>query len=328
MGLNNKTILVTGGSGSFGMKFTEIVLRYYKPKVIRIFSNNEFEQFQMQQKFKEDKRLRYFIGDVRDKDRVYRAMNGADIVVHAAALKEVPACEYNPFEAVKTNIIGSQNVIDAAIDNDVEKVINLSTDKAVNPVNLYGASKLCAEKLFIQANSYVGTRKTKFSCTRYGNVMGSRGSVVPLFLEQKIRGILTITDKRMTRFWITLEEGVHFVINCIRLMKGGEIFIPKIPSLRIINLAKVIAPKAKIKITGIRPGEKIHEILLSTEEARHSKEFDRYFVVEPEFPFWRRKNLKGGKALPEGFKYTSGTNKKWLTKKQIRKMLKKIEIEE
>ena len=247
MSLINKIILVTGGLGSFGQKFTEILLKKYKPKTIRIFSNDEFSQWEMAEKFN-DPRLRFFIGDVRDRDRVYRAMDGVDILVHAAALKQVPIAEYNPIEAIKTNIIGTMNVIDAAIDNEIEKGMFISSDKAVNPINLYGATKLCAEKLFVQANSYIGKRRTKFSCVRYGNVVGSRGSVVPLFLEQKKGGVLTITDKRMTRFWITLEEGVNFVIKCIEKMKGGEVFIPKIPSMRIMDLAEVIAPKAKIKI--------------------------------------------------------------------------------
>jgi len=321
MRFNNKTILITGGTGSFGQKFVEIVLKKYKPKTIRIFSRGEFLQWKMAKKFN-DLRLRFLIGDVRDKDRVYRAMNGVDIVVHAAALKQIPVAEYNPIEAVKTNILGTVNVIDAAIDNGVGKAIFISTDKAVNPVNFYGATKLCAEKLFIQANSYTGERKTKFSCVRYGNVIGSRGSVVPLFLEQREKGILTITDKKMTRFWITLEQGINFVIGCIGKMKGGEIFIPKIPSMKIIDLAKVINPKAKIKIIGIRPGEKFHEVLLSAEEASHSKEFNRYFVIEPEFPFWKRDNFKNGKPLPDEFRYTSDTNKKWLTKEQMGKILK------
>jgi len=325
MSLINKIILVTGGPGSFGQKFTEILLKKYKPKTIRIFSNDEFSQWEMAEKFN-DPRLRFFIGDVRDRDRVYRAMDGVDILVHAAALKQVPIAEYNPIEAIKTNIIGTMNVIDAAIDNEIEKGMFISSDKAVNPINLYGATKLCAEKLFVQANSYIGKRRTKFSCVRYGNVVGSRGSVVPLFLEQKKGGVLTITDKRMTRFWITLEEGVNFVIKCIEKMKGGEVFIPKIPSMRIMDLAEVIAPKAKIKIIGIRPGEKLHEVLLPTEELRHSKEFDKYFVVEPEFPFWKRENLKRGKSLPEGFRYSSDTNREWITKEQMRKILKKLKI--
>jgi UDP-N-acetylglucosamine 4,6-dehydratase (inverting) len=326
MSLVNKTILVTGGAGFFGQKFTEIILKKHNPKVVRIYDNRELAEVEMERKFN-DPRIRFFIGDVRDRDRLYRAMNGVDIVVHAAALKHVPMCEYNPIEAVKTNIDGAINVIDAAIDNSVEKVIAISTDKAVHPVNLYGATKMVAEKLFIQANSYAGGKKTIFSCVRYGNVVASSGSVIPLFLEQKKRGILTLTDKRMTRFWITLEEGINFVIECIEKMKGGEIFIPKIPSMKVIDLAKVLAPKAKIKIIGIRPGEKLHEELLTVEEARHSKEFDKYFVIEPQFPFWKKDNLKGGKPLPEGFRYSSDTNREWITKEEMRKILKKLKIE-
>ena len=326
MSFNNKTILITGGTGSFGQKFVETVLKKCKPKSVRIFSRGEFLQWEMQKKFN-NSRLRFLIGDVRDRERVYRAMYGVDIVVHAAALKQIPTAEYNPIEAVKTNILGTVNVIDAAIDNNVEKAMFISTDKAVNPINLYGATKLCAEKLFIQANSYTGGRKTKFSCVRYGNVVGSRGSVIPLFLEQKENGSLSITDKRMIRFWITLEQGINFVINCIEKMKGGEIFIPKIPSMKVIDLAKIIAPEAKVTINGIRPGEKLHETLLSEEEARHSKEFDKYFVIEPEFPFWKKDNLEKGKFLPEGFKYSSDTNKKWLTKERMRKILNNLEIE-
>jgi len=254
-------------------------------------------------------------------------MNGVNIVVHAAALKHVPICEYNPIEAVKTNIDGAINVIDAAIDNLVEKVMAISTDKAVHPVNLYGATKMVAEKLFVQANVYTGGRKTIFSCVRYGNVMASSGSVIPLFIEQSKKGILSLTDKRMTRFWITLEQGVRFVINCVEQMEGGEIFIPKIPSMKIIDLTKVIAPKAKIKVIGVRPGEKLHEELLTTEEAPHSKEFNRYFVIEPEFPFWEKDNFKNGNLLPKGFKYISDTNKEWITKEQMKKILKDLELE-
>lgn len=326
MSLDNKTILVTGGTGSFGQKFTEIVLKKYKPKAIRIFSRGEFLQWEMARKFN-DPRLRLFIGNVRDKERLYRAMIGADIVAHAAALKQVPAAEYNPIEAIRTNIMGTANVIDAAIDNQVEKVIFISTDKAVNPINLYGATKLCAEKLFVQANSYVGGGGTGFSCSRYGNVVGSRGSVIPLFLEQNGEGALTVTDRRMTRFWITLDQGVNFVINCIEKMKGGEVFIPKIPSLRIMDLVKAIGPEVKIKITGIRPGEKINEVLLTPEEARHSKEFDKYFVIEPEHPFWKRDNLQGGKLLPDGFRYSSDANKDWVTEKEIKKFIEILEKE-
>lgn len=319
--LDNKTILLTGGTGSFGQAFTRVVLEKYNPKALRIFSNEEYPQFLMSKKFQE-KRLRFFIGDVRDKDRVYRAMNGVDMVVHAAALKQVPIAEYNPIEAIKTNITGTENVIDAAIDNGVEKAIFLSSDKAVNPVNLYGATKLCAEKLFVQANSYVGERDTKLSCVRYGNVVGSRGSVIPLFMEQRKNGIITITDEKMTRFWITLEQGVNFVISCIERMKGGEVFIPKIPSMRIMDLAEAIAPGTKIKTIGIRPGEKVNEVLLSLQEARHAKEFDTYFIVEPEFLLGQKES--GGKSLPDNFKYSSDANDSWLSKQELKKILKEL----
>lgn len=321
MTLQNKVILITGGTGSFGQKFIEIALQEHSPKVIRIFSRGELLQQETRQKFNDDPRLRFFIGDVRDRERVYRAMNGVDIVVHAAALKQVSTCEYNPLEAVKTNIDGVANVIDAAIDNGVEKVMAISTDKAVQPVNLYGATKLAAEKLFIQSNVYTGWRKTRFSCVRYGNVVGSRGSVVPLFLKQKENGTITITDERMTRFWITLEHGVRFVIDCIGRMHGGEVFIPKIPSMKITELADVIAPKAERKITGIRPGEKVNEILITEEEARHVREFDDFFVIEPEIPFGRDGNFNDGNTVLEGFTYTSDNNNRWLTKAELTKML-------
>lgn len=327
MDWNKKTILLIGGTGSFGQKFTEIILKRYQPKTIRIFSRDEFKQWEMKKRFNDEEHLRFFIGNVRDKARLKRVMVGADIIVHAAALKQILAIEYNPLEAIKTNIIGTANVIDAAIDSNIQKVVLISSDKAVKPVNLYGATKLCAEKLFVQANSYASKRETKFSCVRYGNAVGSRGSVISLFLEQKKKGILTITDKEMTRFWITLEEGVNLVINCIEKMKGGEVFVPKIPSMRIIDLARVIAPKAKIKIIGIRPGEKLHEVLLSSEEARHSKEFDKYFVIEPEFQFWNKDYLIEGKPVLDGFIYSSNTNKEWFTKEQMRKTLKNLEIE-
>jgi len=319
--LNNKTILLTGGTGSFGNKFTEIVLKEYEPKVIRIFSRGEKKQLDMMNKFNDD-RLRFFIGDVRDRDRLHRAMTDVDIVVHAAALKQVPACEYNPIEAVRTNIDGSINIIDATIDNEVERVMAISTDKAVHPVNLYGATKMTAEKLFVQGNSYAGKVQTKFSCVRYGNVIGSRGSVIPLFLEQKKKGMITITDEKMTRFWITLEQGVRFVINCIDRMKGGEIFVPRIPSMKITDLAEVLAPDAERKVIGIRPGEKIHEVLLTKDEARHSRKFEDYFVIEPDHPFWNRKNLEGGKMLPEDFQYTSDNNTQWLKGDKLLEVIK------
>jgi len=317
----DKTLLVTGGTGSFGRKFTQIVLREQSPKAVRIFSRGELLQQQMCQQFNNDPRLRFFIGDVRDKERLSRAMNGVDTVVHAAALKQVPACEYNPIEAVRTNVDGAANVVDAAVDNGVEKVIAISTDKAVHPVNLYGATKLVAEKLFIQGNTYSGTWKPRFSVVRYGNVIGSRGSVIPLFLQQKESGKVTITDERMTRFWITLEHGVRFTISCIERMKGGEVFVPIIPSMRVMDLADAIAPDAEREIIGIRPGEKIDEILLMEEEARHTKAFDDCYVIEPEHPFWDEKNLEGGRPLPEGFRYSSADNDRWLTREELGKWL-------
>lgn len=317
----NKTILLTGGTGSFGQKFTEIVLKEHDPESIRIYSRGELKQFEMNKKFNEPQ-LRFLIGDVRDRERLYRAMNDVDIVVHAAALKQVPTCEYNPIEAIRTNIDGTVNVIDAAIDNSVKKVMAISTDKAVHAVNLYGSTKMVAEKLFVQGNAYVGERDIRFSCVRYGNVVGSSGSVIPLFKEQKKKEEITITDDRMTRFWITLEQGVHFVIDCIERMQGGEIFVPKIPSMKITDLADAIAPGAKKKIVGIRPGEKLHEILLTEDEARHTKEVDNYFIIEPEHPFWEKREFGHGKPLPEEFRYTSDNNNKWLTKEELRKMIK------
>jgi len=320
--LKDKVILLTGGTGSFGNRFTEIALKEHNPKTIRIFSRGEKKQLDMMNKFN-DARLRFFIGDVRDKDRLHRAMTDVAIVVHAAALKQVPACEYNPIEAVRTNIDGAINVIDTAIDNGVDRVMAISTDKAVHPVNLYGATKMTAEKLFIQSNSYTGETKTKLSCVRYGNVIGSRGSVIPLFLKQKEQGVITITHKDMTRFWIKLEEGVKFVIDCLGKMKGGEIFVPKIPSMKLMDLANAIAPKAKKEIIGIRPGEKIHEILLTEDEARHSREFEYGYIIEPEHPFWNANNLSG-KKLPEGFRYDSSNNTEWLTTKELIKIIKEL----
>lgn len=318
--LNKKVILVTGGTGSFGQKFTEVVLKKYKPKAIRIFSRGEYLQWEMKKKFN-DERLRFFIGDVRDKDRLSRAMNGADIVVHAAALKHVPVAEFNPIEAIKTNIDGTANVVDAAIDNEIEKAILISSDKAVNPVNLYGATKLCAEKLFVQANSYVGDRKTRFACARYVNVLNSRGSVVPIFLEQKKDGALTVTDEKMTRFFITSEQGINLVFDALKKMQGGEIFVPKAPSMKIIDVAKAVAAGAQVKITGIRPGEKIHEVLLTADEARYSHEFDNYYVVRSQFASWDLRNFSGGKKVPDGFYYASDNNSKWFTSEEFKKTI-------
>jgi UDP-N-acetylglucosamine 4,6-dehydratase len=269
-----------------------------------------------------DPRLRYFIGDVRDLDRMKRAFQGVDIVVHAAALKQVPACEYNPFEAVKTNILGTENVIDAALDMGVKKVLAISTDKAVNPVNLYGVTKLAAEKLVIQSNSYAGGRETRLSCVRYGNVVGSRGSVVPVFLKQRATGRLTVTDERMTRFWISLEQGVHFVIRCIEQMHGGEVFVPKIPSMKVKDLAAAVAPEAEITYTGIRPGEKLHEVLISEDEARNTVEFDDMFIVQPSGTTWFGRDWeKLGKKLPDDYHYSSNNNTEWLDLEGIKKMI-------
>ncbi|MFC2061395.1 UDP-N-acetylglucosamine 4,6-dehydratase (inverting) [Elusimicrobiota bacterium] len=322
MNWEDKTILITGGTGSFGQKFVEIMLTKYKPKVIRILSRDELKQWEMMQKFDNDPRLRFFLGDIRDCKRLERAMEGSYIVVHAAALKQVPLCEYNPFEAVNTNIIGTQNVVNAAIDCNVEKVMAISTDKAVAPVNLYGATKMCMEKLIVAANSYVGAaRKTALSCVRYGNVLGSRGSVVPLFNKQKKTGAITITDKRMSRFWITIEQGVEFVVNCINEMHGGEVFIPKIPSMKIVDLAKVIAPESEVNIIGIRPGEKLHECLITKDEGRHTLELEDCYVIEPEHAFWKIKSWPDSKNLPEDFMYESDTNDSWLTIEELKKML-------
>lgn len=312
MPFDGKIILITGGTGSFGQHFVKSVLAKYRPMAVRVFSRDELKQHEMR-KVLQDDRLRYFLGDVRDKERLVRALKGVQIVIHAAALKQVPACEYNPFEAVQTNILGAQNLINAAIDTGVERILALSTDKAVNPVNLYGATKLCADKLFVQGNSYTGAGPTKFACVRYGNVLGSRGSVIPFFREQRKSGTITITDRRMTRFWITLDQAVEFVTHCIERMQGGEIFVPKIPSMALLDLVRAIAPNCQIRETGIRPGEKLHEILLTQDDARHTLEFDDYFLTEPEFPWWAESQWTGGKPLPEGFSYRSDNNTQRLT---------------
>ncbi len=320
MSLTGKNILITGGTGSFGKKFVEKVLKLYKPAKLIVFSRDELKQYDMNRHF-DQPCMRYFIGDVRDADRLRRAFEGVDIVVHAAAMKQVPAAEYNPFEAVKTNVMGAENVISAALDCGVKKVIALSTDKAVNPINLYGATKLCSDKLFVAGNSYSGKKKTTFSVVRYGNVVGSRGSVIPLFQEQKKKGLLTITDKRMTRFWLTLDQGVDFVLNCLEIKQGGEIFVPKIPSMSLMDLAKAIAPDCKIKFTGIRPGEKIHEILVPRDEARQVLEYKSMFVIEPNFAWWGRSKMPGGKKVSDDFEYTSDTNKQWLSEADLKKII-------
>lgn len=318
--LSGASILVTGGTGSFGKKFIEIVTNEYQPKKLIVYSRDELKQHEMQSGGFDAACMRYFIGDVRDRDRLRRAMGGVDIVIHTAALKQVPACEYNPHEAVKTNITGSQNVVDAAIDAHVKKVIALSTDKAVNPINLYGATKLVAEKVFTKGNAYAGTGGTRFACARYGNVIGSRGSVIPLFEKQRETGVITITDERMTRFWITLEQGVHFVIRCMEEMRGGEVFIPKIPSMKITDLADVMAPGCRREVVGIRPGEKLHEVLLSEDEARHTVEQKDSFIIQPEGSLWTDEPWPEPN-VPDGFRYASDANDRWLTKEELKNFL-------
>ncbi len=311
------TYLVTGGTGTFGRMFVSSCLDNPKTKRVIVYSRDELKQHEMREQF-DDPRVSYFIGDVRDKDRLTRAFQAdVDVVVHAAAMKQVPACEYNPFEAVATNVLGAKNIIDAAIDCGVPKVIALSTDKAVNPVNLYGATKLCAEKLFVQGNSYAGTNPTRFACVRYGNVVGSHGSVIPVFLRQRETGQLTVTDERMTRFWITLDQSVRLVHTAVSRMIGGEVFVPRIPSMGLLDLARAIAPQAKIKISGLRPGEKLHECLISSDEARHSVRTDDMFVIKPEFPCWGNAGWSEGEGLPDGFEFTSDKNERWLTPAEL-----------
>ena len=321
MNWSEQVVLVTGGTGSFGKKFVELMLREYHPQKLIIFSRDELKQHDMRTSGFDHPSLRYFIGDVRDPQRLERAFTGVTVVVHAAALKQVPACEYNPFEAIQTNVIGGRNVIDAAINKGVRRILALSTDKAVNPINLYGATKLCAEKMFVQANAYAGAQDTRFCCARYGNVLGSRGSVVPIFLEQRQRGKVTVTDPRMTRFWLTLEQGVRFVVRCLEQMYGGEIFVPKIPSMKLEETAKTIAPGCEIEYVGIRPGEKLHEVLISEDEARNTLEIDDMFVIQPSHPWWRQKNWENAKPLPDGFRYASDTNSQWLTPTELQKLI-------
>ncbi|MBM3228136.1 UDP-N-acetylglucosamine 4,6-dehydratase (inverting) [Candidatus Peribacteria bacterium] len=321
MDLSNASILVTGGTGSFGKKFAEIVVKECNPKRLAIFSRDELKQHDMYAEGFDAPCMRYFIGDVRDQGRLRRAMAGVDVVIHAAALKHVPACEYNPNEAVETNIGGARNVVEAALDAGVRKVVALSTDKAVNPVNLYGATKLVAEKIFTQGNAYSGNNSpAQFSCVRYGNVVGSRGSVIPVFLKQRATGTITITDERMTRFWITLEQGVRLVMRAIAEMEGGEVFVPKIPSMRVTDLADAVAPECKRKVIGIRAGEKLHEVLLSEDESRHAVELKDSFVILPEYPTWTAKKWPKPNTK-EGYRYASDTNTAWLTVEQLKKML-------
>ena len=331
---DNETILITGGTGSFGQSFTEYVIENYKPAKVIIYSRDELKQYEMEKRLKErngDTSLRFFIGDVRDKERLLRALYNVNYVVHAAALKQVPTAERDPFECIKTNVIGAQNVINAAIDSGVKKVIALSTDKAANPVNLYGASKLCSDKLFVSGNNYAGSEGTRFSVVRYGNVFGSRGSVVPFFLEKRRNGVLSVTDKRMTRFWITLEQGVQFVLRCMNRMLGGEIFVPKIPSCGIMTIAEAIAPGCKVEFIGIRPGEKIHEVLTTEDQSRNTYEFDGYYAIFPQFHQWSdvygkavKYGSKEGSPVEEGFEYNSETNPWQLSIEEVREMVKAL----
>ena len=329
--LNNKTILVTGGTGSFGKEFIKTVLDLYKPKKIIVYSRDELKQFEMQQRWTDDGEvpIRYFIGDVRDLSRLIMAMEDVDIVIHAAALKQVPATEYNPFEAVKTNVLGAQNVIDACFETGVKKVIALSTDKAAAPINLYGATKLTSDKLFITANNYRGKHDIKFSVVRYGNVMGSRGSVIPFFMKKKETGVLPITDKRMTRFNITLKEGVGFVLKCLDKMWGGELFVPRIPSYKILDVAKAIAPECTFKIVGIRPGEKLHEEMITVSDSANTIEFDDYFVIVPAIRRWNKEkfidqsNGQKGKHCIDGFSYNSALNTDFLSVQDITDLISK-----
>ncbi len=329
--LNGRSILITGGTGSFGKKFIQRIFAKYEPKKVIVYSRDEYKQYLLKQQFSQySDKIRYFIGDVRDRDRLYRAFDGVDIVIHAAALKQVPAMEYNPIEAIKTNIHGAINVIDAAIDRGVKKVVALSTDKAVNPINLYGATKLVSDKLFVSANAYVGDKDTVFSVVRYGNVVGSRGSVIPLFkrlIEQGTKE-LPITSFEMTRFWITLDEGVDLVFKAIEKAKGGEIYVSKIPSFKVVDLAKAMGPRCKLKEVGIREGEKLHEVMITEEDSRFTYEYDDHYIIYPHFDWWDfdRHFTPGGKKVKEGFRYASNTNERWLTVEDIREALNKIDI--
>lgn len=315
-------ILLTGGTGSFGQAFVARRLAQDSRCTIRVFSRDELKQYEMARTFKNDPRLRFFIGDVRDAQRLQRAMYGVDLVIHAAALKHVPICEFNPAEAVKTNIDGAQNIVDCAIDSGVARIVGLSTDKAVNPVNLYGATKLCAEKLFVHGNVYAGPRRSRFSCVRYGNVVGSRGSVIPLFCKQAKTGVVTLTDRRMTRFWLSLEQAVAFVELAIREMRGGEIFVPKIPSMRVEELARVVAPEAEIREMGMRPGEKLHELLFTSEEAGDAREFDSHYVIK------RNWKTSDGNAVPERFVYASDSNTEWLSMLDLQGLVDQVRAAE
>jgi len=322
---DNKSILITGGTGSFGKFFTKYILDNFSPKRVIIFSRDEFKQYEMQRDFNSSNKLRFFIGDIRDKERLVRAFHEVDYIIHAAALKQVVAAEYNPFEAIKTNILGAQNIIEAAIDSKISKVISLSTDKASNPLNLYGATKLCSDKLFVAGNAYAGGRGTIFSVVRYGNVLGSRGSVLPLFLEQRKKGVITLTDPMMTRFWITLDKAVELVINAFNTMGGGEIYIPKIPSISMQDFVEAICPNIEIKTIGIRPGEKLHEMMISSDDSRNTLEFDDHYRIMPEFIACRSTDLDKGRKLPDKFSYSSDNNSMTLDIEYLKKLAKEYE---
>lgn len=331
--LNGKSILITGGTGSFGKKCVEMIFEKYDPKKIIIYSRDEYKQSVMKTEFAEKvnmSKMRFFIGDVRDKDRLYRAFQGVDYVIHAAAMKQVPTCEYNPMEAIKTNIHGAQNVIEAALDCGIKKVVALSTDKAVNPINLYGGTKLLSDKLFTAANAYSGVKDIRFSIVRYGNVAGSRGSIIPIFkkLIEKGETKLPITDVRMTRFWITLEQGVELVFKALEQSKGGETYISKIPSFHVTDLAKAMLPDAQIEEIGIREGEKLHEVMVTKDDSRLTYEYDKHYIVYPNFEWLKLDKvlLPGGKLVEEGFEYNSGTNKEWLDIEGLRKELLKFNL--
>ncbi len=329
--LSQNSILITGGTGSFGKSFVETLIKEYKPKRIVVYSRDELKQYEMQQYLEQyaPHPVRFFIGDVRDRDRLNMALRGVDTVIHAAALKQVPAAEYNPMECIRTNVMGAENVVRASIDNNVKKVIALSTDKAANPINLYGASKLASDKIFVSSNNLVGTSETRFSVVRYGNVFGSRGSVIPFFQKLKDEGAATIpiTDERMTRFWISLDQGVNFVLSSLEMMHGGEIFVPKIPSMKITDLANIIAPGIPHKSVGIRPGEKLHEIMIPSDDSRSTHNLDDRYVIEPSFNFWdaeKNERYQKYKKVEEDFSYSSDNNEEWLDKDQLLKLMKAI----
>ena len=320
---SDSSILITGGTGSFGHTFVPMLLERYDPRRVIIFSRDEMKQWEMAKKFEGDPRVRFFIGDVRDRDRLYRALDGVDYVVHAAATKIVPTAEYNPFECVKTNVIGAMNLVDACIDKGVKKLVALSTDKASSPINLYGATKLTSDKLFVAGNHYAGQNPTRFSVVRYGNVMGSRGSVIPFFMSIKDKGVLPITDERMTRFMISLEDGVELVWHAFNDMEGGEIYVKKIPSMKVTDLARVIAPDARHEIVGIRPGEKLHEQMISAEDSYCTYEYTEHFKILPQINFWDKdaSRIKDGKKVSEGFVYSSDNNNEWMSDSELKKWL-------